>query len=55
MSYNGSAEVTMADFTFDNLQFEHLRTALVEKYPQAICLESEVIIRIGTRVPQIVL
>jgi len=54
VSYNDSAEVTMADFTFDSLQFEHLRTALVDKYPQARCLESEVITRIGTRVPQVV-
>jgi len=54
VSYNDSAELTMADFTFDSWQFENLRTELVEKYPQSRCLDSEVITRDGRRVPQVV-
>jgi hypothetical protein len=54
VSYNDSAEVAMAEFTFDSLQFDHLRTALIEKYPRAKCSDSEVITRLGRRVPQMV-
>jgi hypothetical protein len=53
-SYNDSAEVDSVDFTFDSLEFEHLRTALLEKYPRAKCADSEVITRRGLRVPQVV-
>jgi len=54
VTYNDSAEVTMAEFSFESLQFEHLRTALIEKYPKTKCLDSEVMSRLGRRVPQVV-
>jgi hypothetical protein len=54
VSYNDSAEVTLAEFNFDSLQFEHLRTAMIEKYPKTKCSNSEVITRLGRRVPQVI-
>ncbi len=49
---NGAAD--MIEFVFDSFGFDSIRSAFIEKYPNAKCVNSEVITRIGLRVPQVV-
>jgi hypothetical protein len=52
-SYDTNGAADTIDFIFDSFEFEHLRGALVEKFPQSTCANSEVITRLGLRVPQV--
>ena len=53
-TYNSDGEADLIEFGFDSLKFSQLQAALTEKYPQAACKNSEVITRLGLRVPQVV-
>lgn len=52
-SYDANGSANLIEFKFDSMQFAHLRTALVEKFPKTQCVDSEVITRLGLHVPQV--
>jgi hypothetical protein len=52
-TYDSSATADSIDFTFDSFGFDGLRKAMVEKYPNTACVDSEVITRLGLHVPQV--
>jgi hypothetical protein len=52
-SYDSNGAADLIEFKFDSLQFAHLRSAMIEKFPKTQCVDSEVITRLGIRVPQV--
>ena len=53
-TYDDSAAANLVEFGFDSFGFKNLRNALVSKYPDTKCVNSEVITRLGIHVPQVV-
>jgi len=52
-TYDSNGAADSIDFVFDSFGFEPLRAALIDKYPQSKCVNSEVITRRGIQVPQV--
>jgi hypothetical protein len=53
-TFDDDAAVNSVEFVFDSFGFEQIRRALLEKYPHASCLNSEVITRQGIKLPQVI-
>jgi hypothetical protein len=54
VTHDDSAVVDSVGFVFDSFGFVNLKAALVEKYPDSKCVTSEVVTRLGLRVPQMI-
>jgi hypothetical protein len=52
-SYDGNGAADSIDFIFDSFGFDHLKAAMLEKFPETKCVSSEVITRLGLHVPQV--
>jgi hypothetical protein len=53
-TYDGDGAADSIDFIFDSFGFDHLRAAMLEKFPAARCENSEAITRLGLHVPQVI-
>jgi hypothetical protein len=52
-TYDTDGAADSIDFIFDSFGFDHLRAAMLEKFPATRCENSEVITRLGLHVPQV--
>ena len=53
-TYDNDAASTLVAFSFDSLKFSELQAALMGKYPQASCQNSQAVTRLGLHVPQVI-
>jgi hypothetical protein len=53
-TYDADGTADSIDFIFDSFGFDHLRAAMLEKFPATRCEISEVITRLGLHVPQVI-
>jgi hypothetical protein len=52
-TYDSNGTADSIDFIFDSFAFDQLRAAMLEKFPDTKCDKSEVITRLGLRIPQV--
>lgn len=52
-TYDSNGAADLIDFIFDSFGFDQLRAAMIEKFPNTKCENSEVITRLGLHVPQV--